>query len=220
MQVDIECLTSEATSSANAERRDRIIASAQATRRADESSAGGHGREGDADRVRGHRPRPDPDVIEGQQHLQFSLSRISLAARGHGVKLALGRDRGTPTGAPAVFGRRAHHRVRSLRSVRRTRRHLLLAQPYDVTHRSLEGFGLKKWRCISAWRPRTARHRGAGDHGRVQAGSRAGHEVPARRPGRDRDLAALLSGATSSRRSAAVLLPERLRAGAAPKITR
>ncbi len=87
----------------------------------------------------------DPDVIEGHNFFSFDLPYLIARAKRHGVKLALGRN-GAP---PRVHPSRVTIAERTLAYPKAELfgRHIVdtyfLAQFYDVSHRSLEGFGLK-----------------------------------------------------------------------------
>ncbi len=88
----------------------------------------------------------DPDVVEGHNLFKFDLSYMAARAKRHRVSLTLGRDgsrmrissgrfsageRAIPYPKAEIFGR---HVVDTF----------FMAQSYDVSHRSLEGFGLKE----------------------------------------------------------------------------
>ncbi|MFH0954350.1 MAG: DNA polymerase domain-containing protein [Verrucomicrobiota bacterium] len=149
MQVDIETYTEPAFEFSNSDREgDRIIAIAMA----DQSgwSEVISGTELDEKRmldafVARVRER-DPDVLEGHTLFKFDLPYLVARARRHGVKLAIGRDGSEPDVRPSRF-------ITADRTVSYPRaeifgRHVVdtyfLAQSYDVSHRSLEGFGLKE----------------------------------------------------------------------------
>jgi DNA polymerase, archaea type len=87
----------------------------------------------------------DPDVLEGHNIYRFDLPYLETRAKRHKVKLALGRDGST-------FKKRSSRFSAAERSVNYTRydvygRHVIdtfiLAVLYDVSHRSLESYGLK-----------------------------------------------------------------------------
>jgi DNA polymerase elongation subunit (family B) len=149
MQVDIECLTGEGYEFCNAEREsDRIIAIAMA------DSTGWHtvlsGAELDEAEllhqfVAAVRDR-DPDVIEGHNIFNFDLPYLAERAKRHRLKLALGRDGSTPGIRPSrlSFGERTIAYTRFDLHGRHVVDTLFLVQAYDVTHRSLEGYGLKE----------------------------------------------------------------------------
>jgi DNA polymerase elongation subunit (family B) len=148
MQVDIETYTDPAFEFPNAEREpDRIIAIALA----DESgwvevlSGAEMDEKALLERfVRLVRER-DPDVIEGHNLFKFDLPYLATRAARHEVPLALGRDGSAPrfrAGRFIVADRTISYPRADLHG-----RHIVdtffLAQIYDVTHRSLESFGLK-----------------------------------------------------------------------------
>jgi DNA polymerase elongation subunit (family B) len=87
----------------------------------------------------------DPDVIEGHNIFRFDLPYIETRAKQHKVKLLLGRD-------GSVIKKRNSRFSAAERSINYTRydlfgRHIIdtlhLTQFYDITHRSLESYGLK-----------------------------------------------------------------------------
>ncbi len=148
MQVDIECVTSEGFEFCNPDRAaDRIIVIAVA------DNTGWNmvlsGAEMDEPELLNRflslvRER-DPDVLEGHNIFNFDLPYLLARARRHGIKLALGRDGSVPAIRPGRF-------TAGDRTIAYTRfdvfgRHvidtLFLVHAYDVTHRSLEGHGLK-----------------------------------------------------------------------------
>jgi len=149
MQVDIECFTSEGYEFCNPEREgDRIIAIAMA----DQS--------GWIRVLRGDRMSEkhilnefvacvrerDPDVIEGHNIFNFDLPYIGRRAKLNGVKMALGRDGSVPRVRSSRFS--AGERTISYSRYEIFGRHvvdtLFLTQSYDVSHRSLSGYGLKE----------------------------------------------------------------------------
>ena len=87
----------------------------------------------------------DPDVIEGHNLFKFDLPYLAARARLHGIKLALGRDGSAPSSRPSRFS--VAERTLSYPRTEIFGRHVVdtffLAQIYDVSQRSLEGFGLK-----------------------------------------------------------------------------
>jgi DNA polymerase elongation subunit (family B) len=87
----------------------------------------------------------DPDVLEGHNLFKFDLPYIAARARLHKVKLALGRDGSVPDSRPSRFN--IAERTISYPRTEIFGRHVVdtffLAQIYDVSQRSLEGFGLK-----------------------------------------------------------------------------
>ncbi len=87
----------------------------------------------------------DPDVVEGHNILRFDLPYIEARAKRFKVKLDLGRD-------GSVFSKRNSRFNAAERTVSYTRyelfgRHVVdtfhLAVLYDVSHRDLDGYGLK-----------------------------------------------------------------------------
>ncbi len=148
LQVDIETFTDPAYEFSNALREsDRIIAIALA------DSTGW------AEVLRGDRLEEkalleqfvsivrerDPDVIEGHNLFKFDLPYLQTRARRHKVALVLGRDGSEPATHPSRF-------IMADQTLAYPRceifgRHVVdtyfLAQAYDVSHRSLESFGLK-----------------------------------------------------------------------------
>ena len=148
MQVDIECLTTAGYDFCNAEREgDRIIAIALA------------GEDGWTEVLNGAEldekqllerfvelvEERDPDVIEGHNLFNFDLPYLAARAARHGVKLALGRDGSEPRQRPGRFsaGERTLDYTRFDIHGRHVVDTLFLVQAYDVSHRSLDGFGLK-----------------------------------------------------------------------------
>ncbi len=87
----------------------------------------------------------DPDVIEGHNLFKFDLPYIIARARRHGVTLSLGRDGRPPETRPSRFS--VAERTITYPRCEIYGRHVVdtffLAQAYDVSHRSLESFGLK-----------------------------------------------------------------------------
>ena len=88
----------------------------------------------------------DPDVLEGHNLFKFDLPYLAERARLHRVKLALGRDGSAPRSRPSRFN--IAERTISYPRAEIFGRHIVdtffLAQIYDVSQRSLEGFGLKE----------------------------------------------------------------------------
>jgi DNA polymerase, archaea type len=87
----------------------------------------------------------DPDVLEGHNIFRFDLPYIEKRAKRHKVKLSLGRD-------GSIIKKRNSRFSAAERTINYTRydifgRHLVdtfhLTQFYDITHRSLESYGLK-----------------------------------------------------------------------------
>ena len=88
----------------------------------------------------------NPDCIEGHNLFKFDLPYLQTRCARHGVDFALGRDGSTPRTHASRF-------VIADRTLAYPRaeiygRHVIdtffLAMAYDVSHRSLEGFGLKE----------------------------------------------------------------------------
>ncbi|MBM4148904.1 MAG: DNA polymerase II [Lentisphaerae bacterium] len=149
MQVDIECETTPGYDFCNPEREgDRIIAIGMGDSTGWEEilSVSDLGeKEMLARFVQVVRER-DPDVIEGHNIFNFDLPYIAARAKLHKVKLALGRDGGAPRARPSRF--MAGERTISFTRFEVNGRHIMdtmfLAHAYDVSHRSLNGFGLKE----------------------------------------------------------------------------
>lgn len=148
MQVDIECFTSEGFEFCHADREgDRIIAIAlsDSSGWVDVLSGAAMDERALIERFVARVRERDPDVIEGHNIFNFDLPYLQARASRHGLKLALGRDGSEPDTRPGRF-------VAGERTIAYTRfdifgRHvvdtLFLVHAYDVTHRSLEGHGLK-----------------------------------------------------------------------------
>ncbi len=87
----------------------------------------------------------DPDVIEGHNIFKFDLPYLAARAARYKLPLALGRDGSRLRSHPSRFA--VGDRVVAFPKFEITGRHVVdtyfLLQNYDVTHRSLEGFGLK-----------------------------------------------------------------------------
>ncbi len=148
MQVDIECYTAEGFEFCNPEREeDRIVAIAVGCPDGTEQILSG----ADLDEKQLLEAFVkvvqdcDPDVLEGHNIFNFDLPYIAARAKRHRVKLALGRDGSTPR-------RRASRLNIAERTVSYDRfeiygRHVIdtlhLVQAYDVSHRSLDSYGLK-----------------------------------------------------------------------------
>ena len=147
-QVDIECLTGEGYEFCNAEREsDRIIAIAMA------DHTGWHHVLSGADLdertllerfVATVRER-DPDTIEGHNIFNFDLPYLVARAKRQGVALALGRDGSAPSVRPSriSIGERTIAYSRFDIFGRHVIDTMFLVQAYDITHRSLESYGLK-----------------------------------------------------------------------------
>ena len=149
MQVDIETHTAPGFEFSNAEREsDRIIVIAMSDESGWQETL--YDRSGNEKRlleqfVRRVRER-DPDVIEGHNIFKFDLPYIATRARRLGVPLTLGRDGSLLRSHHSQFT--AGERITSFPKFEITGRHIidtyLLLMAYDVSHRSLEGFGLKE----------------------------------------------------------------------------
>ena len=149
MQVDIECFTADGYDFCNADREeDRIIAIAMS----DESgwSEVISGAELEEDKlirrfVEIVRER-DPDVLEGHNIYNFDLPYIVKRAALHKVKLKLGRNNSVPKSRPSrvSFGERTIPYKRFEIFGRHIVDTFFLVQAYDISHRSLSGFGLKE----------------------------------------------------------------------------
>jgi len=149
MQVDIECLTTEGYEFCNAGREgDRIAAVALSDQTGwVEVLSGAEMDEKTLLKrfVEIVRER-DPDVIEGHNIFNFDLPYITERARRHKVKLALGRDGSKPRRRASRFS--VGERTISYDRFEIHGRHivdtLFLVHAYDISHRSLSGFGLKE----------------------------------------------------------------------------
>ena len=88
----------------------------------------------------------DPDAIEGHNVLGFDLPYLAERARRHRVRLALGRDGSAPRVRPGRFsaGERAIGYPKFEIHGRSVVDTFFLVQIYDVSHRSLPGYGLKE----------------------------------------------------------------------------
>jgi DNA polymerase elongation subunit (family B) len=149
MQVDIECITGEGYEFCNAEREsDRIIAIGLGDQGGWLKILSG----ADTDEktmlqefVRLVRER-DPDVIEGHNIFNFDLPYIAERARQHGIKLELGRDGSAPKVRPSRFSAAERTIGYERRDIfgRHVVDTLFLTHFYDISHRSLDGFGLKE----------------------------------------------------------------------------
>lgn len=149
MQVDIECNTAEGYDFCNAEREeDRIIAIALGDQTGWLEVLSGVDMEEKellkrfVEIVR----ERDPDVIEGHNIFNFDLPYIARRAKMHKVKLAIGRDGSVPKVHPSRFS--AGERTISYKRYDVYGRHIIdtffMAHFYDISHRSLSGFGLKE----------------------------------------------------------------------------
>lgn len=149
MQVDIECFTTEGYEFCNADREgDRLIAIAMG------DSSGWHevlsGAELDEkamlERFVAIVRERDPDVIEGHNIFNFDLPYLAKRAKRWGVKLAIGRNGATPDSRPSRFsvGERTISYTRFEVFGRQIVDTYFMVQAYDITHRSLDGYGLKE----------------------------------------------------------------------------
>jgi DNA polymerase elongation subunit (family B) len=88
----------------------------------------------------------DPDVIEGHNLFRFDLPYLAARARRHKVRLAFGRGGAALAGHPSRM--QIAERTIAYTKYEVSGRHILdtwiLAQHYDVTARTLEGYGLKE----------------------------------------------------------------------------
>lgn len=148
MQVDIECVTTPGYDFCSAEREgDRIVAIAMADQTGWVEVLDGSKLDEKAllqqfvERVQ----ERDPDVIEGHNIFNFDLPYIAARASRHGVKLTLGRDGSVPAQRPSQFsaGERTVPYTRFDIFGRHVIDTMFLAQAYDVSHRSLDSYGLK-----------------------------------------------------------------------------
>jgi DNA polymerase elongation subunit (family B) len=162
MQVDIECRTTPGYDFCNAEREgDSIIAIGLGdnTGWSETISASEMSETDILKRFVAAVKERDPDVIEGHNIFNFDLPYIAARAKRHRVKLALGRDGSSPKARPSRFS--AGERTISYTRFEIWGRHIIdtlfLVHAYDVTHRSLPGFGLKE----------VARHFGVASSGRT-----------------------------------------------------
>ena len=148
MQVDIECFTSEGYEFCNAAREgDRIIAIAMSDQSGWVEVLSGAELDEAAllrEFVKRVQER-DPDVIEGHNIFNFDLPYLAARAARHGVELTLGRDGSVPRSRASRFsvGERTISYDRCDIYGRHVVDTLFLVHAYDITHRSLSGFGLK-----------------------------------------------------------------------------
>ena len=149
MQVDIETYSAPGFDFSNPERaEDRIIAIALADQSGWVEVLSGAELDEKAlleqlvERIRDR----DPDVIEGHNLFKFDLPFIAERAKRHRVRLKLGRDgsRMRLTSGRFTAGERAIPYPKAEIFGRHVVDTFFMAQSYDVTHRSLEGFGLKE----------------------------------------------------------------------------
>jgi DNA polymerase elongation subunit (family B) len=148
LQVDIETYTEKGFEFSNAERTgDRIIAIALADESGWAEVLDGSQLDEKALLERWVKivHEKDPDVIEGHNFFAFDLPYLIARAKRHGVKLTLGRNGAPPKVHPSRLT--IAERTIAYPKAEIFGRHIVdtyfLAQFYDVSHRSLEGFGLK-----------------------------------------------------------------------------
>jgi len=149
MQVDIECVTTEGYEFCNAEREgDRIVAIAlrDQTGWVEVLSGAEMTEKALIERFVALVDERDPDVIEGHNIFNFDLPYITKRAGLTGVKLGLGRDGTVPRRRPSRFsvGERTISYERCDIFGRHVVDTLFLVHAYDISHRSLTGFGLKE----------------------------------------------------------------------------
>ncbi len=146
LQVDIETTTAPGFEFCNAERAsDRIIVIALGDESGWVETLTDHSEKRLLEQfVRVVRER-DPDVIEGHNIFKFDLPYLTTRAARHQVPLALGRDGSLLRSHPSRFT--AGERILAFPKFEIAGRHIVdtffLLQIYDISHRSLEGFGLK-----------------------------------------------------------------------------
>ena len=149
MQVDIECLTTEGYDFCNAERgEDRIVAIALSDESGWTEVLSGK----DLDEATLLRrfveivQERDPDVLEGHNLFNFDLPYIVARAERFGVALALGRDGSVARHRPSRvnFGERTISYDRFDVFGRHIIDTFFLVQAYDISSRSLPGYGLKQ----------------------------------------------------------------------------
>lgn len=149
MQVDIECITTPGYEFCNSEREgDRIVAIGVgcpdgsqvvlASPEYDEASI--------ISKLVELIVEWDPDVIEGHNIFNFDLPYIAARAKRAGVGLNIGRDGSAPARRPSRIS--LAERTISYERFDIFGRHVIdtffLVQAYDITHRSLSGYGLKE----------------------------------------------------------------------------
>lgn len=162
LQIDIECVTTDGYEFCNAEREgDCIVAIAMADQTGWIEVLSGA--EMDEKKilqtfVKIVKER-DPDVIEGHNIFNFDMPYIKSRAKMHGVKLGVGRDGTVPGFRPSRFsiGERTISYQRCDIYGRSVIDTLFLVHGYDISHRSLSGYGLKE----------VARHFGLSEEGRT-----------------------------------------------------
>lgn len=149
MQVDIECETTDGFEFCNAEREgDRVIAigMSDSTGWSEVLSVGDRDEKSLIEGFVRIVKERDPDVMEGHNIFNFDLSYLKIRAKRHRVKLALGRG-GVPVSARASRYSAAE-RTLTYQRFDIYGRHvvdtLFMSHAYDVSHRALDGFGLKE----------------------------------------------------------------------------
>lgn len=148
MQVDIECYTTEGFDFCNAEREgDRIIAIAMGDQTGWRLVLSGAELDERTliERLVATVRERDPDVIEGHNIFNFDLPYLMTRAARVGIRLAVGRDGSVPSMRPSRFS--AGERTLAYSRFDIFGRHIVdtffLAQVYDISQRSLDGYGLK-----------------------------------------------------------------------------
>jgi len=149
MQVDIECITTPGYDFCNAERPgDEIVAIALSDLTGwVEVLSGTEMEETEIlQRFVEIVKERDPDAIEGHNIFNFDLPYIAARAAFREVPLTLGRDGSEPDARPSrmSIGERTLSYTRFNIFGRHVVDTLFLVHGYDVTHRSLSGFGLKE----------------------------------------------------------------------------
>lgn len=149
LQLDIECFTSEGYEFCNAEREeDRIIAIGFADETGwTEILDGSRMAEKELlDKAFAIVREKDPDVIEGHNIFNFDIPYILERAKRHHVKPAIGRDGSAPKCRPSrlAMGDRTITYTRADVFGRHFVDTLFMVQAYDLSERSMEGFGLKE----------------------------------------------------------------------------
>lgn len=149
LQVDIECVTSSGYEFCNAEREDdRIVAIglADSTGWSEVLNGAKMDEKAMLKRLVELVQERDPDFIEGHNIFNFDLPYIATRAERHKVALKLGRDGSTPRRRPSQFsvGERTIAYERFDIDGRHIVDTMFLAHAYDISHRSLSGFGLKE----------------------------------------------------------------------------
>ena len=148
MQVDIECITAPGYEFCNAEREeDQIVAIGVGLPDGSEEILSGIdlSEKQILERLVELICEHDPDVIEGHNIFNFDLPYIAARAKRHKVQLKVGRDGSVPVRRPSRLS--VAERNFSYERFEIYGRHvvdtLFLVHAYDVSHRALNGFGLK-----------------------------------------------------------------------------